>query len=165
MKKLLAVAALTLVLMACGGGSDTSGGGGSDTSGATTQTNDEAITTENSAPPAGITYVGSGTITLIAPDLPPISETAEVTIIRNGSSVTAIVDGERVTTTIDGDSFSFNIPISESRDGTTCAGAAVVTGTFTDNTVNANLQGSGNCLGQNLNVPLTVTGTLSAQRQ
>jgi hypothetical protein len=170
LKQIMAVT-LALVLTACGGGSDTSGGGGSDTGGTTsgtTQTNNETnntqpSNTQPSAPTAGITYVGTGTVTLIAPDLPPITDSAEVTIIRNGSTVTAIVDGESVSTTINGDSFEVNIPVSESRDGITCAGAAVISGTFTDTTVNASLQGSGNCLGQNLNVPLTVTGSLTAQ--
>ena len=169
MNKFIAVT-LALVLTACGGGSDTSGGGGGDTGGGTTtsgttQTNNETNNTQPSAPPTGTTYVGTGTVTLIAPDLPPITDSAEVTIIRNGSTVTAIVDGESVTTTIQGDSFTVNIPVSESRDGITCAGAATISGTFTETTVNASLQGSGNCLGQNLNVPLTVTGNLTAQAQ
>lgn len=158
MKQILAMA-LVLILAACGGGNDTSGGGG------TAAESTAPGSSGTSAPAPSVTYTGTGTITLTAPGLLPISETAAVTLIRQGPTLTVIVGGESVSTTINGDSFSVPVPVSESQDGISCAGVATVTGTVTDSVVNANLSGSGNCTGQNLNVPVTVSGSLTALAQ
>ena len=163
MKQWLTIS-FSLLLAACGGGSDTSGGAGT-TADSTAPVSNQTTDTGASTPAESITYVGTGTVTLTAPGIPPITNTAAVTLIRQGSTVTAIVDGESVTTTVNGDSFSARVPISESQDGINCSGIATVNGTFTGNVVNATLSGNGNCTGQGLTVPVTVNGSLGAQAQ
>ena len=174
MKKLGAIF-LALALVACGGGSDTSSDGGNDTTagaaGATGGTSGTSSTTSSnsggssgssSTSPASATYTGTMDVTLSAPGFSDRNETAPITIIISGSSVTLIGEGRTVKTTLNSNTFTADIPISETDDGITCSGIATVNGTVNGNTVSGPVTGSGTCRVGAQDIPVTITGNFKA---
>lgn len=150
------------ILAACGGGSDSSGAGGSSGPDAAVTTADNE--SQQPAAPVARTFSGTVEVTLTADGFPPVSGSSDLVIIVDGSRVTLTVDGESVRTTLDGDSFSASIPITESDDGITCTGAADIAGTVRGDNASGDISGSGNCTGDGVDIPVTLSGSISASR-
>ena len=175
MKKLSAIS-LALVLVACGGGSDTSSNGGIETtagaagatggtSGASSSSSSNSGGSSGSAatPAASTSYTGTMNVTLSAPGFSDRKETAPITVRISGSNVTLTGEDRTVRTNLNGNTFTADIPISETDDGVTCSGIATVKGTVNGNTISGPVTGSGTCkVGAAPDIPVTIAGNFRA---
>lgn len=158
-KQLLPTLILLLAVAGCGGGSDSSGAS-SDTAEVTTVSETSADSDGSKAR----TFTGTAEVILTADGFPPISGSSPIKVVIDGSRVTLTVDGQSVNTTLNGDAFSASVPISESDGSITCNGTADINGEVSGDTVAGNIGGNGNCSGDGIDTPVTLSGSFSATR-
>jgi len=161
--ELLFISSLLLALSGCGGGDDSSGA--NSTAGKTNQTTiQDASGSGDTDAEDPKTYTGSIEYELTADGFPPVSGNSNLTVVVDGSRVTLTVDGRSITTNLNGDSFSASIPVSESNDGLTCRGTANINGNVGSNTVSGNVDGSGTCNSNGVDIPVSLSGSFNATR-
>lgn len=163
-KHLLLSLTFLITAAGCGGGSSDSSGADSSTTTSEITTVSEDSDSQDTDTTTKQTFTGSVNYVLTADGFPPISGSSPLKVVIEGSKVTLTVDGRRVTTTLSGDSFSASVPISESDNGITCKGTAIIDGKVSGDTVSGDIGGSGRCSGNGVDTPVKLSGSFKATR-
>ncbi len=89
---------------------------------------------------------------------------ATTIVIRDNGTVTMTIDGETVNGAINGNKLEIAFTVTESEDGITCVGNAVVKATVSGNSLSGPVNGDAECKLLLIEKNADLTGTLSASK-